>query len=188
MPRYIFKDGPVRLTNGKEADAQALGEAMEGPSRAIERKIKAGQKLDEADALKRQIHAEVVRDGVKHPFYKHLEWNEKRGAYMHRLDQIGSIIRIIRVVDESTSDSVPAFVSVRASGMGRTAYRPVPVIVGNLDLQIATLRRAEIDLQAFRRRYQMLSDICESAADLEMRVREKREKLMKEQPDASMAA
>jgi hypothetical protein len=188
MPRYVFKDGPVRLTKAKEADAQALGEAIEGPSRAIERKLKTGAKLDEADALKRMIHAEVVRDGAKHPFHKHLEWNDKRGAYLHRLDQIGAIIRIIRVVDEATDEPVPAFISVKSANDERAAYRPVAAVVNNLDLQIATLRRAEGDLQAFRRRYQVLADICEGASQLEQRVREKRERLMKERPSMEAAA
>ena len=187
MPHYVFRDGPVTLTKAKEADPQALGEAMEGPSRQIERKIAAGEKLNEADALARLIHAEAARQGKGHPFHKHLEWNDKRGAYLHRLSQIAAIIRIIRVVD-TTGEQRPAFVNVKAADGDTQAYRPVDVVIGNLDLQIATLRRAEADLQAFRRRYQMLADICEAAADLERRVRERREKLMSEAPAASVAA
>jgi hypothetical protein len=187
MPSYVFRDGPIPLLRAEEADPQELGEAMERLSRQIEQKIAAGEGLGEADALARLIHAEVVQAGTAHPFYKHLEWNDKRGAYLHRLSQIRAIIRIIRVVADNGQQR-PAFLNVKIASGGMQTYRPVDVVINNLDLQIAVLRRAEADLAAFLRRYQMFADICARAADLERAVRELRERMMTDGGTVSSAA
>jgi hypothetical protein len=176
LPSYVFREGPVAIHRASDADPQRLGEATEGPSRIIEAKIAAGEKLDRSDALPRLILADVKRQGRRHAFHRHLLWDDVEAAERYRLGQVAAIVRLICVADDEGEPERPAFVNITSPPEGR-AYRSTGVVIGSLDLQIATLRRAEADLAAFQKRYRTLTDICQQAAELESLVRERREQL-----------
>lgn len=180
MPKYIFYDGPVPIKNAKTADPQALGEAMAKATAALEQKRASGEKIEQDDAVINAIHDEAVRLKDKSPYYNHLEWDNEKAGRLYRLDQIRGIIRMIRVVDETTGDQHRAFIHVKAAGERRGSFRTVETVSSNLDLQIAALRSAERDLLAFRNRYREFEDLCADAAVMAERARMKREMLMQE--------
>lgn len=164
MIRYVFKDDWVALKNASKADPQKIGEALA--------KITA-------DHSGRLTPENVVGAAQQksHVLHKHFEWDDATAAHHYRLDQARTIIRSIKVVDEETEETQPAFVSVADNGV---AYRSVQEVVTSRELQLSVLRQAERDLHAFEKRYSMLQDVCElvksarskieaRAADLETR-------------------
>ena len=174
--KYEFKDGPLPFKNIQRAGPQAIGEAIERARRAVKRKEAAGEKISREETLPKVIHADVVREGDKHPMHASLEWNDKRGAYLHRLDQIRGIIGVIRIVNETDGQQKRAFVGgLRLEPGGPSGYRSSGEIIKSISLQIATLRRAEKDLEAFESRYSQLAELCAGATALRQKARAMRE-------------
>lgn len=153
MIRYIFKDDPLTIKNAAKANPQRIGEAL------IKIANSAGGRLTPKAVV------ESARE-PKHVLHRHFDWDDATAASKWRLDQARTLIRAIRV-EEDDAEPVPAFLSAQ-DGSG-VAYHTHSAVQSSADLQLAILRGAERDLQAFERRYRELSDICES-------VREAREK------------
>lgn len=149
MIRYMFReDEPVRIKAAGKANPQVIGEALE--------------KITEAagGVLKPQAVVEAARRKT-HPLHPHFEWDDALAAEAFRLDQARNLIRIVRIEDEATEEgSVRAFVSVADHDNG-VAYRTVDNVKRSAELQIALLKSAERDLEAFERRYRSLADICQ---------------------------
>ena len=164
MIRYTFKDDePIRIKAAGKANAQVIGEALEALA------DKAGGDL-KPDAVVEAARSE------KHPLHVHFEWDDKLAAEAHRLDQARNIIRIVRVEDEDASGgNVRAFVSV--SEKSGVAYKPIATVRKSHDLQLALLKAAERDLDAFKTRYRELKDICDLVEQARGRVVSRRSKL-----------
>lgn len=147
MIRYIFRDDePIRIKAASQANPQIIGEALE--------KIAEEHKGE----LTPKAVVEVARTKT-HPLHPHFEWNDNIAAEAYRLDQARNLIRIVRVEDASTDDGTArAFISINDGDS--TAYRPLDLIKKSADLQLALLKQADKELQAFERRYQALVEIC----------------------------
>lgn len=151
---YQFKDGPVRIRNAKRADPQKLGEAYENAGR----------------------DDEVLHDLAKnprHPWHKHLEWDDTVAGRLYRLDQIQHIVRLLWTVPSGKDEPAPAFISLAKAKAHRARYTPDEV-VNSGELQVAALAAAERDLEAFRQRYRMFSDLCEDAEAMIEKIRSRR--------------
>ena len=160
--RYFFKDDPLPIKDAKDADPQKIGEALAALS------DKAGGELTPKAVV------EAAAD-PKHVLHRHFEWNDKAAAEKYRLDQAREIIRCIRVEDGDEDEPVRAFLSV--SGKGGISYRTVQDVKKSSDLQLAVLKAAERDLEAFERRYRDLTDVCDLVRSARSSVKRRRDKL-----------
>lgn len=151
--KYIFKEEPVTIKNAAKANPQKIGEELTKIADS------AGGRLTPKAVV------ETARN-PKHVLHRHFDWDDQIAADKWRLDQARTIIRSIRV-EEDESEPVQAFLSAK-DGDG-VAYHTHAAVQSSADLQLAVLKAAERDLDAFERRYKELQDICES-------VREAREK------------
>ena len=159
---YTFaEDAPILIKNAKAADAQVIGNALEKINRIAGGVLKPAAVVEAASFN-------------RHPLHKHFEWDDTKAAYAHRIDQARSIIRIVRVTDKNTEDGTTrAFESVRLRN--GTGYRAIEDIRTSAEFQIAILTKAEQDLEAFRRRYANLEDVCDIVAKAQKKLRARME-------------
>ncbi len=148
MIKYIFRDDePIRIKAAGLANPQIIGEAL------------AKIAEDRKGELTPKAVVDQARDKL-HPLHPHFEWNDSLAAEAYRLDQARNLIRIVRVEDDAAQDGTSrAFISVNDGDS--TAYRALDEVKKSADLQVALLKQAERELQAFERRYQTLVDICD---------------------------
>jgi folylpolyglutamate synthase/dihydropteroate synthase len=161
MPiRYVFREDLqfLPIKNAKGAKAQVLGEALA--------KIAA----DNAGRLKPKNVVEAARD-PKHVMHRHFEWDDRKAADAHRLDQARAIIRVVEEVKPSApSGSIRSFVSVNDHGR---SYRTIGDVERSSELQMQVLAQAEKDLDAFQKRYRGLSDVLEHVAEARRKVKDR---------------
>lgn len=164
MIRYVFReDEPLRIKAAGKADPQVIGEAL------AEIQHSAGGLLTPKAVV------EAARQ-KKHPLHPHFEWDDNAAAESWRQEQARNLIRIVRTEDiESPGHTTRAFVSITEKE--GTAYRHVAEVKRSVDLQIALLRQAERDLEAFERRYRELSDICSTVRSAREQVKRRMDKL-----------
>lgn len=146
MTKFIFADSPLTFKHADKADPQKIGEALR---QVAERN---GGELD----VDKAIEAARARNS---PLHRHLEWDDKAAADGFRREQMRSIIRCIRIVGEE-EQRPRAFLSI-ADESGHRSYRQLADVQRSTELQLAVLRQAERDLDAFMRRYRDIQDICE---------------------------
>lgn len=161
MIKYVFKEAPIAIRKADKADPQKIGEALAKISE------------DHSGRLTPEAVVNAARSN-KSPLHAHFEWNDAVAAQAFRLDQARSIIRLIRVEDETTSEPQPAFISIADNGV---AYRTRQEVVGSRELQLIVLQQAERDLKAFERRYHMLNDVCDLVRTAREGVARKRSEL-----------
>lgn len=161
MIRYVFGDGPVIIKAAKNADPQAIGEALAAVAEGRNGELVPSEVVDAA------------RDASS-PLHPHFEWDDGVAAEKYRLDQARDIIRCIRV--EKIGDNVEparAFLSIADNG---TSYRSIQEVRSSPDLQAKLLGAAERDLDAFTTRYRALKDICEIVETAKTAIKAKRKK------------
>jgi hypothetical protein len=143
MTRFVFTGSASG--RAKRAGAQEIGEALD----AI--------RLGNGGELHPQDVVEEARD-ANSPLHAHFEWDDRRAAEAHRLDQARALIRSIRIVDDDNK-SRPAYLSIRADdGVG---YRALGDIMSSSDLRQRLLAQAQRDLDSWTERYRELKEIVE---------------------------
>jgi hypothetical protein len=157
MIRYVFReDEPVRIKAASKADPQIFGEALADITAA------AGGRLT-PNAVVASARSE------NHPLHPHFEWDDHVAAEAYRLDQARNIIRMVRVVDDEGSDGTSrAFMSINDK-LG-TAYRSITEVKSSIDLQMAVLKQADRDLDAFLRRFRDMTDVCADVQEARRKV------------------
>ena len=162
MIRYVFRgDEPLRIKNAKTADPQIFGEAMAAVA------AKHGGQLD-PDDLWREARDEL------HPLHDHYEWDLQQAAEAHWRETSRVLIRIVRIVDESTNEGhVRAYISV--TDRGGASYRTVSDVKSSAVLQALVLQQADRDLAAFERRYSELNEVCDAVRDARKKIAKKRQ-------------
>lgn len=161
MPRYVFKDGRVVLLDPDSADPQKIGEALD----------KARRKTPPGEDMRLRVLEEARKD-KRHPIHRQIEWDDKSAAHAYRLHQVNDLIASIHVYINEEDDeqgTVAAFISLSTDNSRRAFYSPSEII-GSLDLQIATLRRAERELEVWTRRYRMLGALCEDVTEARRKI------------------
>jgi hypothetical protein len=159
MQKYVFRaDEPIRIKGANKANPQVIGAALE--------------KISEDNKGELTPLAVVEKARAKsHPLHLHFEWDDSVAAEAYRLDQARSLIRLVRVEDDDAAEGTSrAFISIN-DGDG-SSYRPIASVKRSADLQLAVLKQAQRDLEAWERRYRELTDICQI-------VRTAREKVQK---------
>lgn len=160
MIKYAFRDDPVAILNAKKADPQKIGQALATIATAA------------AGRLTPSAVVEAARN-ARSPLHRHFEWNDAKAAQSYRLDQAREIIRVIRV-EEDGEEPTRAFLSVK-DGAG-VSYRAAAEVAASVELQLAVLKQAEKDLDAFQRRYAELKDVCGDVTSAREKVRARRER------------
>lgn len=147
MLRYVFRDDePLRIKAAKNADPQAIGEALWAIAE------RAGGELTPATVV------DAARDKYS-SLHPHFEWDDTAAAEQWRQEQARALIRVVRVEDDEAEEGdTRAFLSIRS--VDGVAYHPVGEVRRSLDMQLIVLRQAERDLAAFQRRYRELSEVC----------------------------
>jgi len=144
MTTYAF-DGAVP-GRAKRADPQMIGEALETI------------RLENGGELHPQAVVADARD-AKSPLHRYFEWDDKKAAEAHRMDQARALIRSIRIIDDNDDKARPAFLSIRSdNGVG---YRSLGDVLSSRDLRQRLLEQAERDLDAWTARYRELREIVE---------------------------
>lgn len=164
MIKYVFKeDEPLKIKAAKEADPQAIGEAM------AKIKDQKGGNFSPDDVW------QAAKD-AKHPLHKHYEWDVGKAAEAHWRSTSRHLIRVVQIIDDRThSGTARAFVSI--ADKSGTAYRSMEDVSKSVDLQLALLKRAEADLESFEVRYRDLTEICEFAKAAKVAVAKRRTRL-----------
>lgn len=146
MIKYVFDDSvPLAIKNGKDANPQALGEALEVISATH------GGRLKPEDVVK------AAKDPSS-PLHHHIEWRDDVAAAAYRLDQARAIIRIVRVAPIDNNPPQRAFISVGDSD-GRS-YRAIAEVASSASLQARLAAQADRELIAFVRRFRSLTELC----------------------------
>ena len=161
MIKYEFRE-PLTIQNGKKADPQKIGEALE--------KIGGADGTLEPEAV---VEAARPKRHVLHQFF---EWRDDVAAEAYRLDQARRIVRCIRIVAEDDGPSRLAYVSITDRTQGRR-YVPTSALIDNTRLQLQVLEAAERDLLAWERRYRDLTDLCDLVRVARERLRDRRRDL-----------
>ena len=146
MIKYIFRDDIIPpIANAAKANPQLIGEALAKVADANGGRIKP---------------IDVVAEAASNPtLHQHFEWDDRKAAIAHRLDQARVLLRVIRIDDDTSSDQPRAFLSItEKSG---TAYRTLQDVINSTYLQALVLKQADRDLDAFQRRYRDLEDVCD---------------------------
>jgi hypothetical protein len=157
---YVFKDAPVTILNAKRADPNRIGAAL------------AKIAEDGHGRLTPNAVVEAARN-PRSPLHRHFEWDDAKAAEAYRLDQAREIIRVVRIEGNDNEEPVRAFLSVKdAAGV---SYRTAEDVQGSLELQLAVLRQAEADLEAWTKRYRELSEICDDVLKARDKIRTRRE-------------
>lgn len=169
MIKYIFReDEPLRIKAANKADPQVIGDALSKIS------DKAGGKLTPSAV----VDAARDKKSALHPFF---EWDDVTAAEAYRLDQARSLIRVVRVEDETASEgSSRAYLSIGSDD--GIAYRPLEVVKRSADLQLALMAQADKELAAFQRRYGSLKEVC---SDVEAARAKLRRRLNKDETRAA---
>lgn len=142
---FIFTE-PFTLPNAKRADPEKIGLALEQVASEHAGRLHPGDVVEAARSPRSALHP-------------HFEWNDEAAAEAYRLDQARALIRLIRISDEALDEPPRAFLSVKDSD--GVSYRRFGDVRESVDLQLAVLKQARVDLAAFRRRYRDLVEICE---------------------------
>jgi hypothetical protein len=168
MTKFAFRDEPVFLHNGKHADPQIIGNALE--------------KIAEANGGLLTPKAVVTAAAkTRHPLNKHFEWRDEIAGPLYRLDQARNLIRVIRIVsDEQPTVKHYAFINIRSEG-GRGYVSPQRIIDSST-LQARALEMAERELAAIERRYKELVDLCEAISEWRGRLSDRRQALLADPP------
>lgn len=114
-------------------------------------------------ALTPRLVVDEARD-KRHPLHHIFEWNDGVAAEKYREVQAQLFIRSVVIqVQDSTATPVRAFLHVSPSDIGEDGtvgeYRPVGQVMADPDLRQRVLRRALMDLQAWSRRYESLTEL-----------------------------
>jgi hypothetical protein len=166
MMKYVFaEDEPLRIKAAGKANPQVIGEALD-----VVRK-EAGGTLEP----KRVVNA---ARNLSNPLHQHFEWDDTVAAESYRIDQARTIIRIVRIVDESVKEGTTrAFVSINTEK--GTSYRSMGDVKSSRDFQLSLLAAAEKDVKAFQTRYAQFKEICAHVREAEAEIARRREALSK---------
>ena len=99
------------------------------------------------------------------PLHGAFEWDDAVAAERYREVQAGHIIRSVEVVVEGSPEPVRAFVSV--TEREATPYVSVGRVMANVDSRAALLDRARAELDAFKRKYQQLTELADVFAAID---------------------
>lgn len=161
MIKYQFKERPLVIPNADKADAQVIGEAIA--------KISA----EHGGQLKPEYVWRAAENNKRHPLHKHFPWNERAAAEAHWTDIARTLIRSIDIVSDDNDHPQPAFISITTLETG-ASYRTLRDVQDSVELQVAALKQAERDFEAYEKRLRSFRDICDAILDVRKKISAKR--------------
>ena len=124
-----------------------------------------GEELDKISSRDGKIEASVVVKEAKpkrsalHPLF---EWDDKKAAHQHRLEQARSVVRsvVVNAPDEVHTETVRAFVSVASGKPNSSVYVPMSSAFSEPLTREQVLRNALAELQAWKDRYRTYQELA----------------------------
>lgn len=160
--RYVFREQPLTILGAKRADPQRIGEALAKVTDANKGRLTPSAIVEAAKDRRSALH-------------KHFLWDDAKAAQAYREDQARELVRCIRIEGVDSDEPIRAFLSVKdAKG---TSYRTAAEVAGSVELQLAVLKQAEKDLDAFTKRYKDLQDVCADVLSARDKARSRRESI-----------
>jgi hypothetical protein len=99
------------------------------------------------------------------PLHSHFEWDDGEAAEKFRLLQASFLIRQVRVKviapDGEKTAMVRAFVSLPSDRVSGSGYRHVEAVLSTPDHRSEMLACAAAELETFRRKYKLLSELSD---------------------------
>lgn len=121
----------------------------------------AGNELSRIQSAYGEITKEIVleesrsKEAPLHPIF---EWDDTKAAEKYRLHQAGCIIRAVVVrTEEEPKKTVRAFVNIGGNNEGR--FIDVKTALAQDETRDTVLSRAFAELEAFRKKYNNLSEL-----------------------------
>lgn len=145
----------------------------------------ASYKLKPAAQRARGLDAEVVgstmeriasRDGEltpqavvieakpkSHPLHGYFLWDDAKAGAAYRIEQAGYLIRAVVRVEDDSPREIRAFVSIDIGDEDepRATYQPINVVMADPEMRDAVLRRALMELDAWRKKYRDLEELVD---------------------------
>lgn len=141
----------------------------------VPHKISAQIAGDELERIRqkyngRLLSAHIVTEAKdkESPLHPEFEWNDKKAAHFYRLDQAGSIIRNIVVVNVAANgeqQTVRAFVNVEQDDQRH--YTSISMAMGDDELRKQIIEQAWKELVSWRERYKELVEFAKLFAVIE---------------------
>ena len=124
---------------------------------------KVGETLSRIEQ-KGELTPQAVVDASRRknaPLHDYFEWRDDVAAEKYRCVQAGYLIRSIEIVSVGTSEPTRAFVSVSTSDEGnKRTYINIERAMSTAGTRDEVLSRALAELQAFKRKYEGLSELA----------------------------
>lgn len=147
---------------GRAHRSAPVYQAREGAHLSKECVRDVGQVIDRLIREKRCTRenlVEAARD-PKSPAHTHFDWNDRRAAKAHRVEQARHYLKGIEIIVEELDDApIRAFHPVFVDGEKK--YERVGTIMNDVNLAEQLLVRAYNDLAAFKQRFAMLRKYAE---------------------------
>lgn len=97
----------------------------------------------------------------KTALHKKFTWDDSKAAEEYRLWEARSLIRVAVIVEENTTESVRAYVSITDSRGKEGGYRAVAEVMDDKALRARMLQDALDDLNFFRDKYNVIRKISD---------------------------
>jgi hypothetical protein len=135
----------------------------------------AGKRLAELHNGNDEITPEIVLDDAKDrssPLHGLFNWDNKTAAHQHRLWQARHLLRSVIVIYDVSPDRPPeemhAYVKLTAlEDEDRTPYYAMPRVLSDKDLRARLIAQALHEVEAWRMRYERLTELGEIFAAID---------------------
>ena len=128
------------------------GSRLERRGNDVEKVVK---ELEKVKAERKVLDAEVVVQAARSnrsPLHRYFEWDDRKAAHQHRLEQARKLLRSIEVVVDD-APPVRAFLTVEEPAEGLSDYRSTVTIMQDEEDRTHVLLRAYRELVSWRNRY-----------------------------------
>ena len=118
----------------------------------------AYKEIHSLDVINSQNIVDLARD-ENNPLHNDFEWDDAIAGEKYRCEQASKMLQLLIVIDEKITKKpdveIRAFVSVPEP----RAYEPIKVVIQNKDKRDYMLEQAKKELQAFQRKYAILTEL-----------------------------
>lgn len=142
------------------------------------KKANAQKVAEEILSLGDHAETEEILDMARNEtteIHKLIEWKDDIAAEKYRLEQVRHIQRDLQIVEIGLNKKEPVKklkmpVRMFYNLHGETGYRPTPVIIQDEDLHKKLLRTARLELEAFMKKYTILSELHPLIEEIEKKI------------------
>jgi hypothetical protein len=114
--------------------------------------------LREKDGLIRPSKAvSWARNHPESELHKRIEWDDRKAAHEHRLEQVRKLIRVFVIYDDKPERATISLSSDRSSKDG--GYRDADVVLNTRQFRDIAIRDALTDVKRWRERHRALTEL-----------------------------